>query len=92
MAHYIALIHKDADSDYGVSFPDFPGCISAGTTMDEAIVMGREALDGHIRLMVEDGEIIPEPSTMDAVLLHPENQDGAPVLIAGPKLATKRYV
>ena len=30
MRHYIALIHKDADGDYGVSFPVLPGCISAG--------------------------------------------------------------
>ena len=34
--NYIALIHKDARSDYGVSFPDFPGCITAGKTLDEA--------------------------------------------------------
>ena len=32
MRHYIALIHKDANSDYGVSFPDLPGVISAGST------------------------------------------------------------
>ena len=38
MQSYIALIHKDADSDYGVSFPDLPGCITAGTTLDEAMV------------------------------------------------------
>ena len=30
MRQYIALIHKEADSDYGVSFPDLPGVISAG--------------------------------------------------------------
>ena len=28
MRQYIALIHKDADSDFGVSFPDFPGCVT----------------------------------------------------------------
>ena len=33
MRHYIALIHKDADSDYGVSFPDLPGVISAGSNV-----------------------------------------------------------
>ena len=27
---YTGLIHKDTDSDYGVSFPDLPGCITAG--------------------------------------------------------------
>jgi hypothetical protein len=35
MPHYIALIHKDADSSYGVSFPDVPGVIAAGDTIDE---------------------------------------------------------
>jgi predicted RNase H-like HicB family nuclease len=36
MPAYVALIHKDADSDYGVSFPDPPGVITAGSTLDEA--------------------------------------------------------
>ena len=33
---YIEIIHKDPDSDFGVSFLDFPGCITAGRTLDEA--------------------------------------------------------
>ena len=40
---YIAYLHKDRDSDYGVSFPDFPGCITAGKTLDEASRMAAEA-------------------------------------------------
>ena len=28
---YVALIDKRHDSDYGVSFPDFPGVVTAGT-------------------------------------------------------------
>ena len=44
MRQYIALIHKEADSDYGVSFPDLPGAISAGKTLDEARDMARSAL------------------------------------------------
>jgi len=47
---YIAIIHKDPDSDFGVSFPDFPGCITAGRTLDEAKEMAREALSGTSRL------------------------------------------
>lgn len=62
MAHYPALIHKDQDSDYGISFVDFPGCISTGVTIEEAIEMGGEALQFHIDGMLEDGEQIPEPS------------------------------
>ena len=36
MRQYIALIHKEADSDYGVSFPDFPGVGTAGASLDDA--------------------------------------------------------
>ena len=39
MRYYIALLHKDPKSDYGVSFPDLPGCITAGRTLDEARAM-----------------------------------------------------
>jgi len=41
---YIAYLHKDRDSDYGVSFPDFSGCITAGKTIDETSRMAAEAL------------------------------------------------
>lgn len=44
MTHYIALIEKDADSGFGVSFPDVPGVFSAGETLDEAIANAGEAL------------------------------------------------
>lgn len=82
MAHYIALIHKDADSDYGVSFPDFPGCISGGVTLDEAREMAAEALAFHIEGMVEDGEAIPEPSSLEQVMADHENRDGVAILVA----------
>ena len=81
MTHYIALIHKDAHSDYGVSFPDFPGCISAGSTLDEARDMGAEALAFHIEGMVEDGLTIPDPSDLEAVMSDPDNRDGVAILI-----------
>lgn len=82
MAQYVALIHKDADSDYGVSFPDFPGCISAGSSLDEARDMAAEALAFHIEGLIEDGEAIPEPSALEAVMRDPENRDGVAILVA----------
>ena len=42
MRHYIGLIHKDSDSDFGFSFPDLPGVVTAGTTLDEARDMAEE--------------------------------------------------
>ncbi len=63
--NYIAFLHKDRKSDYGVSFPDFPGCITAGKTMEEAHRNAVDALTLHIDGMREDGEAIPKPSTLD---------------------------
>jgi antitoxin HicB len=45
MPHYIALIHKDADSCYGVSFPDVPGVFTAGDTIDEAMQQAAKVLE-----------------------------------------------
>jgi predicted RNase H-like HicB family nuclease len=67
MALYPALSHKEGKSAFGVSFPDFPGCISAGDTIDEAHAMAREALDLHIEGMMEDGEAIPAPSSLEDI-------------------------
>jgi antitoxin HicB len=44
MPHYIALIHKDTDSCYGVSFPDIPGVTTGGDTIDEAMQQAAEVL------------------------------------------------
>ena len=84
MRHYIALIHKDANSDYGVSFPDLPGVISAGRTLDEARAMATEALAFHLEGLAEDGEAVPEPSTLEEIMAIAENKDGVAVLIDAP--------
>lgn len=44
MTHYIALIHKDTDSGYGVSFPDVPGVIAVAGTLDQALAEAAVAL------------------------------------------------
>ncbi len=86
MANYIGLIHKDPDSDYGVSFPDFPGCVSAGATLDEARAGAEEALSLHIDGMVEDGEGIPEPSSLEDVMSDAKNRDGVVILVRASSL------
>ena len=56
---YIALVHKDKDTSYGVSFPDVPGCISAGDTFEQAIDNASVALAGHLAIMKADEEAAP---------------------------------
>jgi len=81
MAIYIALLRKDPDSDFGVDFPDFPGCITAASTIDEIPAMAVEALSGHIECMMEDGEPIPAPRSLAAVKADPHNRDAIPFLV-----------
>jgi len=64
---YIALIHKDDDTAYGVSFPDFPGCITAGDTVEEAIANAKEALGFHAEGMLEDDLKLPKPSSFEKI-------------------------
>ena len=80
MTHYIALIRKDPDTAFGIEFPDFPGCISTGNTLDELVRGAAEALQLHIEGMLEDGQAIPEPSPLDDIVVD----DGAVVTMICP--------
>ncbi len=62
---YPIVIHKDKKSDYGVTVPDLPGCFSAGSTMDEALAMAREAVELHIEGLIEEGMPIPDPTPIE---------------------------
>lgn len=63
----LALVHKDHKSDFGVSFPDFPGCVTAGATLDEAKALAAEALALHFDGLVEDGEVPSNLWTPEAI-------------------------
>ncbi len=79
--YYPAFIDKDEDSDFGVSFPDFPGCVSAGETLEEAMLGGQEALAGHLALMVADGDELPKPTPLEEVAREKETSTVAITLI-----------
>ncbi len=81
MTAYVALLRKQPDTDYGVDFPDFPGCITAGTTLDDARRMAAEAIQLHIEGMIEDGETIPAPSRLEDIMADPHHRDAVAVLI-----------
>jgi len=74
MATYIALLRKESKRGFGVEFPDFPGCVTTGKTLAEAQTLAREALALHVDGMIEDGEEIPAPSSMDQIMTDPANR------------------
>ena len=70
------VLHKDPDSDYGVTVPDLPGCFSAGSTIEEAFAMAREAIELYVATLVEDGREIPDGSSIAVLRNNPDFADG----------------
>lgn len=62
MKHYIALVHKEEGSAWGVTFPDIPGCFSAADDLNDVVANAVDAL----QLWAED-EAMPEPSDMESI-------------------------
>jgi predicted RNase H-like HicB family nuclease len=88
MAGYIALVHKDEGTSYGVSSPDVPGCISAGDTFEDAVALAAEALAFHFAGMREDGDPIPAPRSLEELKRDPafvEDAVGAIVTMVSPQ-------
>lgn len=85
MVEYVAIIHQESGSDFGVSFPDFPGCITAGSTLAEAQSLAIDALALHIRGLLADGTAVPVPSSLAAVMEDPANRDGLAAFVRAPR-------
>jgi len=92
MANYIAIVHKETKSDFGVSFPDFPGCITAGKNIDDAKDMAQEALTLHIQGMLEDGEQLPVPSRLEDIMSDPDYANAIAYLVVSVPDAKPRTV
>ena len=70
------VIHKDSDSDYGVTVPDLPGCFSAGESIDDALLETVEAIECHIEGLLLDGESIPATKSIEEHQKNPDYRDG----------------
>jgi predicted RNase H-like HicB family nuclease len=92
MVNYIAIVHKETKSDFGVSFPDFPGCITAGKNIDEAKDMAQEALTLHIQGILEDGEQLPVPSRLEDIMSDPDYANAIAYLVVSVPDARPRTV
>lgn len=63
---YLGVVERDPNGGFGVSFPDLPGCVSAGDDLAEAVAGGQEALELHLEGMREEGLDIPDASPVTA--------------------------
>jgi predicted RNase H-like HicB family nuclease len=88
IAYPAIFIAPDANcSSYSVLFPDLPGCISAGNSLEHAFLMAGEALELHLDGMAQDDEKRPAPSSLEqARRLFITDYEGSNDLIAAVQL------
>jgi predicted RNase H-like HicB family nuclease len=66
-ARYTVLIYPD-DGAYSVVVPSLPGCVTWGSTLDEAIASARDAIEGHVAALRDTGQEVPEEGASPMVV------------------------
>jgi predicted RNase H-like HicB family nuclease len=94
VTRYLAIVHKEPGTAFGVSFPDVPGCMSASDTLDEATAMAHEALTLRLGALAEDGGPVPVASAIDGLGCRVDLRDPivaaiVPVGVKVPALAAE---
>jgi len=67
---YPFTLEQDEDGSYFIQFPDLPGCMTCGATIEEALEMGKDARKCWIESALLDGAYIPEPKVAED---YPDN-------------------
>lgn len=62
----IRPLSQDEGGGFAISFPDLPGCMSDGETVEDAIANGRDAFAGWMEAHIEDGRPVPAPNARAA--------------------------
>ncbi len=57
---YIIVVHPDDSGGFWTEVPALPGCGSQGETVEEAIEMTKDAIEGFLASMAKHGEVPPE--------------------------------
>jgi len=70
MSTYAIIIERADDGGFGAWSPDLPGCVALGDTEAEALSEMKDAMRGHLEVMRERREVIPNPSTVSATTIH----------------------
>ena len=80
MRCYVGVVHKDADSDFGVSFPDLPGCVTVGRTMTIARKRASEALAAHLDGFAAGG-LFPVARSLTQIRDDPKWHDATTLIL-----------
>jgi len=68
--HEIAPLSEEDGGGFLISFPDLPGCMSDGETIEEAVANGRDAFTAWITAVADQGKSIPKPTAKPTEMLE----------------------
>ena len=80
---YPAIVEHAGDG-FSVFFPDLPGCVSAGATIQQAALNAEEALAGHLLVSAHHGDVLADPTSLDALVTDPEMVSSCPTVLLCP--------
>lgn len=81
---YTAFLEHEPGREYGVFFPDLPGCVTGGETMEDALRRAPQVLKLHIEGLLADGDQLPEPTPFDQLATDRQFQDLIPFVVDAP--------
>lgn len=84
---FVLALDTDDGVGYGVTVPDLPGCFSAGDSLDDALEQAKEAIDGHVELLLESGDIPAARPLAE----HQANPDHAGAVWAVVEVPVEKY-
>ncbi len=77
MQYQVAVLIEKAGNNYSAYAPEVPGCVATGKTPQLALQAMQRALGGHLALMAQDGDAMPDTAPMEAHVLTVELSETA---------------
>ena len=67
MSYRMEIVEDKDEGGFVVSYPDLPGCITCGETVEQAVANAQDAKKAWLEAALEDGAEIHEPDSLEAV-------------------------
>lgn len=68
--HEVVPLPESEGGGFLITFPDLPGCMSDGETIEEATANGRDAFETWVSAAIDTGRAVPKPLARPAELIE----------------------
>ena len=65
LPYRMEIVEDREEGGYVVSYPDLPGCLTCGETIESAVENARDAKKAWLEAALEEGVSIPEPDSLE---------------------------